>query len=168
MKRTAISIMIMLGLASGLQASDYRTLSAQARQSLKELESAVLVTTESAVTVTAQYEALANVAPSDESKVWCLNNAAYANIVLFKKLVRYYAANAEINALNPKSKERIALVKALQAEYVKYRTLLDNTDPNLKDGIVISQHLNNERQKNVLDSNYRFVIDSLIFIEQKF
>jgi len=166
MKKVLLTAVMTVALASGLKASDYKAASSQARQSLKELESSVSVTASSAVTVTAQYKALAEIATTEENKAWALNNAGYANIVLFKKLVNYDAANTAINALNPKSKERTAAVKALQSEYIKYKNLLEEI--SLDDAIRISQNLGNKRQWNALVSNRQFVTDSLIFIDEKF
>ena len=177
MKRTLLTIALTLSVIGTLRAESvawdvYHTKSAEARTSLKALESAVSFTASSALTVTAQYKALAEEARTlgrPDLAIWSLNNAAFANIILFKKLVNYGVVVKSIEALPSKSKERIAAVKALQATYASNRSLLEDSISLLDDAVRLSNDSKTDKvQEKKIDSNRAFAIESLLLIEQKF
>lgn len=176
MKKVLLTLALVLGFSGFLRASElseqYRVMSSNARASLKALEnsSPESLSITSADRLIEEYKAVGEMAQKlgkTESYIWTLNNAMYASIVLFKKLVDYDAVNAKINSLNPKSKERTALVKALQAEYAKNISILERHDYNEIVRIAQSNNVG-EKQWNIIVSNRAFISHAVGFVEAKF
>jgi hypothetical protein len=178
MKKTILAVMMVFGFANILSANDmwvhYGVASSNTKAGLRALENAApeSLSITSADKLVEEYAAVRDIANQlrrDDLITWTLNNAAYAKIVLFKKLVRYDESNAAINALNPKDKQRTVLVKALQVEYVKNKSLLEEAVDLLTQAVQVGQHLeNNTKQWSRIVSNRQFAMDSLIFIDRKF
>jgi hypothetical protein len=178
MKRTIMSLAMVFGFVGSLSASDiwehYRVISDNAKSGLRALESASpeSLSITSADALVKQYEEVGHTARQlgrEDLYVWTLNNAGYARIVLFKKLVRYDFANAAINSLSPKNKERTVLVRALQIEYIKYKSLLEEALDALTKAVQDGQYVeNNTTQWDRIVSNREFAVHSLGFMEEKF
>ena len=176
MNKAILTIAMVFSI--GMRADDlwehYRVISGNTKAELKALENAApeSLSTTSADKLVADYanaKDIANQLGRDDLITWALNNAAYAKIVLFKKLVRYDESSAVINALNPKDKQRTVLIKALQVEYVKNKSLIEEAVDLLTKAVQIGQHLeNNTKQWSRIVSNRQFGMDSLIFIDRKF
>jgi hypothetical protein len=176
MKKALLVLALIFGFNGTAKANDlwehYRVISGNTRAGLKALEAAApeSLTITSADALIEEYKKVGEVAQQlgkTESYVWTLNNAMYASIVLFKKLVNYDATTAKINSLSPKSKERKALVKALQAEYAKNLSILERHDYN--EIVRIAQDANvGEKQWNRIVSNRAFITYVVGFVEDKF
>lgn len=170
MKKIILAILVIFSSVS-LRANDlwdhYRVTSSNAKYALQALEKSApeSLSVTSADQLVGYYKELEKISASlgrEDLYVWSLNNAMYAKIVLFKKLVRYDEANKAINALNPQSKERIELVKQLKSEYVKYISVLEGVDA---DEIVRNtQSKASENQWSKIVSNRQFIVDTFVFV----
>ncbi len=179
-KVTSLMLGLALLLAVGFKAdwAKYRTDSDLAKdtlnrvETLKNLSGTAQQNSDYAFllygSVLHNYNALAEDAKElgrEDLQAWAKNNEAYAAILYFKWLVKYDERNATIEALSPKSKERLALVKELQEAYVNNIDLLKFPESWLDEADELSSEAKLTKRTT---SNRDFIVGVKALIAHKF
>jgi hypothetical protein len=165
-------LMVVLALSISALASaswsDYRSASTEARRYLSQLQAETNTATalSSLEGVVAACEATAVEAKKlgrPDIASWAYNNAAYANIVAFKKACNYTSMNTKIESLDPKCEDRKILLRQLQDLYRTNLHLLDSADKYLESASALSSV-----SAAKVESNRGFISDVRKFIEITF
>lgn len=164
---SAMLVLVSTSLFAGSWDS-YKTISVQARESLSSLQSETNPASASTSLqgVVAACDATAQAAidlDRPDIASWAYNNAAYANIVVFKKVCDYENITNKIETLSPKSQERIDLVRELQKTYAANLSLLDKATEFLDKASVTDK-----ASSSKVTSNRHFISGIKAFINTKY